>query len=94
MITGTDAHVNVRPHQRRALPSSCQYRSATGDSLMTKDRATASTMRRAWPAIGSHVGFDATRKLAGEGYHRAWPEELSLPAELIAGMEKRFPRSW
>ena len=26
------------------------------------------------PNIGSHMGFDATRKLPGEGYTRAWPE--------------------
>lgn len=24
--------------------------------------------------VGSHMGFDATRKLPGEGYHRTWPE--------------------
>ncbi len=24
--------------------------------------------------VGSHMGFDATRKLPGEGYHRGWPE--------------------
>lgn len=28
--------------------------------------------------IGSHMGFDATRKLAGENYHRQWPELLKM----------------
>ncbi len=30
------------------------------------------------PNIGSHMGFDATRKLAGEGYHRQWPELVRM----------------
>ena len=28
--------------------------------------------------IGSHMGFDATRKLPGENYHRQWPEILKM----------------
>jgi len=28
--------------------------------------------------IGSHMGFDATRKLSGEGYTREWPELLKM----------------
>ena len=32
------------------------------------------------PNIGSHMGFDATRKLAGEGYQRAWPELVRMDA--------------
>jgi 4-hydroxy-3-polyprenylbenzoate decarboxylase len=32
--------------------------------------------------IGSHMGFDATRKLPGENYHRQWPELLSMPEEI------------
>jgi 4-hydroxy-3-polyprenylbenzoate decarboxylase len=28
--------------------------------------------------IGSHMGFDATRKLPGENYHRQWPELLKM----------------
>ena len=31
--------------------------------------------------VGSHMGFDATRKLPGEGYHRAWPELLKMTDE-------------
>ena len=30
------------------------------------------------PNIGSHMGFDATRKLPGEGYHRSWPELVRM----------------
>ncbi|MEO8438933.1 MAG: menaquinone biosynthesis decarboxylase [Spartobacteria bacterium] len=28
--------------------------------------------------VGSHMGFDATRKLPGEGYHRGWPELVRM----------------
>jgi 4-hydroxy-3-polyprenylbenzoate decarboxylase len=31
--------------------------------------------------IGSHMGFDATRKLPGENYHRPWPELLKMTDE-------------
>src|SRR5947208_6214183 len=31
--------------------------------------------------IGSHMGFDATRKLPGENYHRPWPELLKMTGE-------------
>src|SRR5436305_199428 len=34
--------------------------------------------------IGSHMGFDATRKLPGENYRRPWPELLKLTEEARA----------
>jgi 4-hydroxy-3-polyprenylbenzoate decarboxylase len=34
--------------------------------------------------IGSHMGFDATRKLTGEGYRRPWPELLKMTDEVRA----------
>ena len=36
------------------------------------------------PNLGSHMGFDATRKLPGEGYHRDWPELVKMNEETIA----------
>jgi 4-hydroxy-3-polyprenylbenzoate decarboxylase len=32
--------------------------------------------------VGSHMGFDATRKLPGENYHRPWPELLKMTDEV------------
>jgi 4-hydroxy-3-polyprenylbenzoate decarboxylase len=32
--------------------------------------------------IGSHMGLDATRKLAGEGYTRTWPEMIRMDEEV------------
>src|ERR1700746_3458779 len=38
--------------------------------------------------IGSHMGFDATRKLPGENYHRPWPELLKMTDEAQALVDK------
>ena len=42
--------------------------------------------------IGSHMGFDATRKLPGENYHRAWPEMVRMTEEaqkLVDTLQKK-----
>jgi 4-hydroxy-3-polyprenylbenzoate decarboxylase len=42
--------------------------------------------------IGSHMGFDATRKLPGENYHRRWPELLKMTEEarrLVDELQKK-----
>ena len=39
------------------------------------------------PNIGSHMGFDATRKLAGEGYSRTWPDLVRMDPAVKARME-------
>lgn len=39
--------------------------------------------------IGSHVGFDATRKLPGEGYHRTWPELVKMDSSVVAKLAAR-----
>ena len=37
--------------------------------------------------IGSHMGFDATRKMPGENHHRPWPELLKMPDEVRAAVD-------
>jgi 4-hydroxy-3-polyprenylbenzoate decarboxylase len=42
--------------------------------------------------IGSHMGFDATRKLPGENYHRQWPELVRMTEEaqaLVDALQKK-----
>jgi 4-hydroxy-3-polyprenylbenzoate decarboxylase len=42
--------------------------------------------------IGSHMGFDATRKLPGENYYRQWPELLKMTDEakaLVDALQKK-----
>ncbi len=52
---------------------------AAGDSL---DHSTG------MPAYGSKVLIDATRKMPGEGYHRKWPETISMDSEVVKRVEK------
>ena len=43
--------------------------------------------------MGSHMGFDATRKLPGENYHRPWPELLKMTEEaqrLVDVLQKKL----
>ena len=37
--------------------------------------------------VGSHMGFDATRKLPGENFHRPWPELLRMTEEVQAKVD-------
>ena len=42
------------------------------------------------PHYGSHVGIDATRKWPEEGFTRPWPEEMTLPKEVIEKANRIF----
>jgi len=39
------------------------------------------------PNIGSHMGFDATRKLPSEGYQRGWPELVRMDERVRAKID-------
>ncbi len=42
--------------------------------------------------VGSHMGFDATRKLPGENYHRRWPELVKMDEKaqrLVDALQKK-----
>ncbi len=39
---------------------------------------------------GGKAGVDATRKLPAEGYHRDWPEEMSMPVDVVATVDRRW----
>ena len=39
---------------------------------------------------GSKVGIDATRKLKAEGFTRPWPEEMRIPPEVKAIVDKKW----
>ena len=42
------------------------------------------------PRFGSKLGIDATRKLPQEGYHREWPPDIEMSAE----MREQVTRRW
>ncbi|NLN76398.1 MAG: menaquinone biosynthesis decarboxylase [Armatimonadetes bacterium] len=39
------------------------------------------------PLFGSKMGIDATRKIAGEGYNRAWPDDIKMSDEIISRID-------
>jgi 4-hydroxy-3-polyprenylbenzoate decarboxylase len=92
IIVVVDAHVNVHDTSD-VLFHLCANIDPQRDSLLTKGPCDALDHAPSVVNIGSHIGFDATRKLSGEGYPRAWPEECALPATLVAEITKRFPRA-
>ncbi len=89
MIVVVDAHVDVH-NTSDVLFHWCANIDPQRDSLITKGPSDSLDHAPTDPNVGSHIGFDATRKLPGEGYQRGWPEELSLPVELKREGEKRF----
>lgn len=48
------------------------------DSTIIKNPSDSLDHAPTVPNIGSHMGFDATRKLAGEGYTRGWPDLVKM----------------
>ena len=90
IIVVVDAHVNVHDTSD-VLFHLCANIDPQRDSIMTKGPCDSLDHAPTLPNIGSHLGFDATKKLPGEGYTRGWPEEMSLPQEILEGIAKRFP---
>ena len=62
------------------------------DAIFTK--GPADVLDHATPelAMGSKLGFDATKKLAGEGFKRDWPPIIKMDAEIKAKVDKLFSR--
>lgn len=54
------------------------------DSTFVKSPCDALDHAPSVPCIGSHMGFDATRKLTAEGYGRAWPELVKMDSSVEA----------
>ena len=57
----------------------CSNTDPERDTLLTRNPTDALDHAPSIANLGSHMGFDATRKLPGEGYHRNWPEMVRMP---------------
>jgi 4-hydroxy-3-polyprenylbenzoate decarboxylase len=57
------------------------------DSTFIKNPSDSLDHAPTVPNIGSHMGFDATRKLAGEGYTRNWPELVKMDGAVKARVD-------
>jgi len=93
IIVIVDANVNVHDTSD-VLFHLCANIDPQRDSIFTKAPCDSLDHAPTLPNIGSHVGFDATTKLPGEGYTRGWPEEMELPREILEGIAQKFPKKW
>ncbi len=57
------------------------------DSTMTKNPCDSLDHAPTLPNRGSHMGFDATRKLSGEGYPRGWPDLVKMDPTVKAWVD-------
>ena len=60
------------------------------DALFTKGPANVLDHATSAIAMGTKLGFDATRKLPGEGFHRPWPPLIRMDPAVKARVEKLF----
>src|SRR5215469_7201951 len=62
----------------------CANTDPARDTTMIKNPSDTLDHAPSEQNIGSHMGFDATRKLPGENYHRPWPELIKMTDEARA----------
>ncbi len=70
----------------------CANTDPARDSTIIRNPADSLDHAPSTQNIGSHMGFDATRKLPGENYHREWPELVKMTEEaqrLVDALQKR-----
>jgi 4-hydroxy-3-polyprenylbenzoate decarboxylase len=87
IIVVVDASVNVHDTSE-VLFQVCANIDPQRDTIFTKAPCDSLDHATDVPNIGTHMGIDATAKLAGEGYQRTWPQECRHPAEVIARMSQ------
>ena len=60
------------------------------DSIFTKGPSDVLDHATSEIAVGSKQGFDATKKIPGEGFKRPWPPLIKMDAAVKAKVEKLF----
>jgi 4-hydroxy-3-polyprenylbenzoate decarboxylase len=88
-IVVVDAEVNVH-NTSEVLFHLTANTDPQRDSIFTKGPSDVLDHATSEIAIGSKLGIDATRKLAGEGFKRAWPPLIKMDPEVKARMAKLF----
>ena len=63
------------------------------DTTFIKNPTDALDHAQTVACMGSHMGFDATRKLPGEGYTREWPELLKMDGDIRAKVNALLAKS-
>lgn len=89
-IIVVDEEVNVHDTSE-VLFRLCANTDPARDMVLT--RGPADVLDHATPefAIGSKMGIDATRKLAGEGFKREWPPLIRMDDSVIKRIDSLFP---
>ncbi len=62
------------------------------DSTITKNPSDSLDHAPTLANMGSHMGFDATRKLPGEGYTRGWPDMVKMDPAVQAWADEILPK--
>ncbi|HWQ92020.1 MAG TPA: menaquinone biosynthesis decarboxylase [Clostridia bacterium] len=86
-IVVVDEDVNVH-NTSEVLFRLCASTDPQRDSLFTKGPADVLDHATSHIAVGSKMGFDATRKLPGEGFKRGWPPLIRMLPEVKATIDK------
>jgi 4-hydroxy-3-polyprenylbenzoate decarboxylase len=84
-IVVVDADCNVH-NTSEVLFRLCANTDPQRDTTFIKNPSDSLDHAPDTPNVGSHMGFDATRKLAAEGYHRAWPDLVKMDEGVQARM--------
>lgn len=77
-IVVVDDDVNVH-NTSDVLFRLCANTEPARDTIMTKGPADVLDHATSDIAIGSKLGFDATKKIPGEGFRREWPPLIQMP---------------
>jgi 4-hydroxy-3-polyprenylbenzoate decarboxylase len=88
-IVVVDEDVNVH-NTSEVLFRLCATTDPQRDTLLTKGPADAQDHATSQFAIGTKMGFDATRKLPGEGFPREWPPLIKMSEEVRRKMDQLF----
>ncbi len=90
-IIVVDADVDVH-NTSEVLFRLCANTDPQRDSLFTKGPSDVLDHATSEIASGSKLGIDATKKLPGEGFKRAWPPLIQMDAAVKAKVQKLFGR--
>lgn len=80
-IVVVDAEVDVH-NTSEVLFHLCANTDPQRDTLLTRGPADVLDHATTEVAIGGKLGFDATKKLPGEGFHREWPPLITMNPEV------------
>lgn len=89
IIVVVDEHVNVQDEQQ-VLFQLCSNVDPRRDILLTDGPLDILDHAAPYCGVGSKLGIDATRKIAGEGTVRDWPDEIQMSAEIRTRVTERW----